>query len=223
MAKLVHVKAFTEAKQYFAYVVVGLVILQVLQSTLESPIQLRQELVAGTFERMALSPFGPTASVASLMIFPLVLATVMSLMTVVLAVAIFGVRLHWATAPFALPVELLGALAFAPLTMLLSAVMVRFKQAPGSSYVVAVISLASGLYFPTSLLPGWIGWVSKVQPFTPAVEVLRHLLVNLPLTESLWLSLAKMAGFALVGLPLGWFAIGLAIKRCRANGTLVEY
>ncbi|WP_187369206.1 ABC transporter permease [Baekduia soli] len=223
VSKLVRVEPFHSPKEYFGFVVVGLVILQVLQSTLESPMQLRQELVAGTFERMALSPFGPTASVASLMIFPFALASIMSAVTLALAVVIFGVRLHWATVALAIPVGLLGALSFAPLTLLMSAVMLRFKQAPGASYIIALVSLSAGLYFPTSLLPGWIRWASEVQPFTPAVELLRHLLLGLPLTESTWVSLAKMVGFAIVGLPLAGAAVGMAIRSCRRNGTLVEY
>jgi len=44
----------------------------------------------------------------------------------------------------------------------------------GASFIVSAISLVAGLYFPISLLPGYLRWASDVQPFTPAVDLLRH-------------------------------------------------
>ena len=46
----------------------GLVILQVLQATLITPsATVRTELVAGTFERLALSPYGAVRAIAAAM------------------------------------------------------------------------------------------------------------------------------------------------------------
>ena len=56
-AKLVNVPQFKNHGQYFAFVVVGIVSLQVLTATLSTPPgAVRQELVAGTFERLVVSP-----------------------------------------------------------------------------------------------------------------------------------------------------------------------
>ncbi|MDX6667945.1 MAG: type transport system permease protein, partial [Solirubrobacteraceae bacterium] len=52
LSRLVRVTPFHKADSYFAYAVVGLVILQVLNATIGgSPGSLRGESVAGTFER----------------------------------------------------------------------------------------------------------------------------------------------------------------------------
>ena len=56
ISQLVGVRGFETKQDYFAFVVVGLVILAVLQSTLVLSAALRGELVAGTFERVILSP-----------------------------------------------------------------------------------------------------------------------------------------------------------------------
>ena len=76
---------------------------------------------------------------------------------------------------------LVGAMALGAIALLFAAMVVRYKQAPGAAYVLAAISLVAGFYFPPSLLPWWLGWASDVQPFTPAVDLLRHLLVGQPL------------------------------------------
>ncbi len=100
---------------------------------------------------------------------------------------------------------------------------VRYKQAPGAAYVVAAISLVAGFYFPPSLLPWWLEWASNVQPFTPAVELLRHLLVGQPLVHSAWVDVAKLLGFSAVLVPFGVAALVIAIERGRRSGTLTEY
>ena len=100
---------------------------------------------------------------------------------------------------------------------------VRFKQAPGAAYVLAAISLVAGFYFPAALLPWWLQWASDVQPFTPAVDLLRHLLVGQALRASAWGEVAKLIGFSVVLLPIGLAGLAIAIDRSRRLGTLTEY
>src|SRR4051794_32635260 len=65
VSRLVSVETFPTPADYFAFVIVGLVIAQVLQSTIGVALQLRSELVAGTFERILMSPFGVVGGVVS--------------------------------------------------------------------------------------------------------------------------------------------------------------
>src|SRR4051794_11857174 len=64
ISRLVHVGNGISSDEYYAFAVTGLMTLQVINSTLATPsATLRQELVAGTFERFATSPFGPIGGV----------------------------------------------------------------------------------------------------------------------------------------------------------------
>ncbi len=223
ISRLVRVPAFPTPQTYFSYAAVGVIILQVLQSTLDIPVAVRQELVAGTFERMAVSPFGPVASILSLFLFPIVSAILTMLVTLALTALVFGVDASWARVPLAVPVAAVGALALGAIALLFVAMIVRFKQAPGAAYVLAAISLVAGFYFPAELLPWWLRWASDVQPFTPAVDLLRHLLVGQALRASAWGDVAKLVGFTAILLPLGMAGLTLAIDRSRRLGTLTEY
>ncbi len=223
ISRLVRVEPFPTPQTYFAYAAVGVIILQVLQSTLDIPVSVRQELVAGTFERIAVSPFGPVASILSLFLFPIVSAIVTMLVTLALTALVFGVDASWSRVPLAVPVAAVGALALGAIALLFVAMIVRFKQAPGAAYVLAAISLVAGFYFPVELLPSWLRWAGDVQPFTPAVDLLRHLLVGLPLRASAWGDVAKLVGFSAVLLPLGVAGLSFAIDRSRRLGTLTEY
>ena len=223
ISRLVHVGSFVSHEDYFAYVAIGIIIVQVLQATLDAPMSVRQELVAGTFERMVVSPFGPVACVLSLFLFPLVYSLVTFLVTLALSAVVFGLNVHWATVPLALPVALVGSIAFASIGLLFAAMIVRFKQAPGTAYVLAAISLVAGFYFPPALLPWWLRWASEVQPFTPAVDLLRHLLVGQSLRYSAVADLLRLIGFSAVLLPLGSGVLIWAVDASRRAGTILEY
>lgn len=225
ISRLVHARAVGSSDDYFAYVVVGLVILGMLTSSLVMPPStVRQELVAGTFERLVLSPFGAVGSIVSMMGFPMFRAVVVGLVTLLFADAAFGLSLRWPEALLAIPAGVLAALAFAPFGLAASAGVVLFKRAETiAAVVLAGVSLVAGVYFPISLLPDWIRWAAHIQPFTPAIEIMRHLLVGTPLTAPAGVDLLKLVGFSAVLLPLAAALVNGAVRMGRRRGTLIEY
>ena len=225
VSRLVSSPRIGSPDDYYAFVVVGIVIFGVLTSTLSSPVAtLRAELQAGTFERMVLSAYGPVRSIASLLIFPLLLAFVTALLSVAYAGIVFGLDIRWSTAAAAVPVGLLGAVAFAPFGLLMTAAVVLFKQTnAGAAFFITGVTLLAGVYFPVALLPDWIEWASEVQPFTPAVDLLRNVLVGTPLRDSAGIALLKLVGFTAALLPLSLLALRGAVARSRRKGTIIEY
>jgi ABC-2 type transport system permease protein len=223
IAKLVRPDAVGTRGHYYAYVVVGIVIVSVLTAALTTAQIVRTELMQGNFERMLTSPLGPVGGVIAVAMFPIAYAMLFAGLMLCLAVGIFAVPLHVAGIPVALVVSGLGAIAFASIGFLFVASLLAFKSAAGTTWVVAGLGLLGGAYFPVKLFPGWIRWVSDVQPFTPAVDLLRHLLVGTPSLQPVWLELLKLGGFALVLMPASaailWLAVGLARRR----GTIMEY
>jgi ABC-type polysaccharide/polyol phosphate export permease len=157
-----------------------------------------------------------------MLIFPLAYTLALSAFTVAVAAAVYGLDVQWSTVPFAIPVGLLGAVAFSPFALVLTALTLVFKHAPGQGVVLPTIALVSGLYFPVDLLPGWIRWLSEAQPLTSTVDLMRHVVVGFPLSEPAAVELAKLAGFTAIGLPLAVAAIGVALGYCRRRGTILE-
>ena len=224
VSRLLEVSAVGDSDSYFAFVVVGIAIMQVLMSTLGvGPTAVRQELVAGTFERFLVSPFGPVNGILSMLIFPLLTSVVLGTTSVLASATFFGLDLE-PTAVFAPAVAVLASLAFLPFALLFASTVMAFKQAiTGSQFIIAGMAIVGGLYFPVALLPGWAEWLSNVQPFTPAADVLRHLLVDTPLRESMALSLFKLAAFAAVLLPLSAWVLTRSVQFGKRRGTIIEY
>jgi ABC-2 type transport system permease protein len=224
VSRLVHVSGFNSHNSYFGFVVVGISLIGVMYSCFSIPELVRQELIAGTFDRLLLSPFGAIRSVVAMTLFPMLFSFVLSIITLTLGCVIFGLHLHWSTVPLAIPVMFLALLAFLPFGILFASLTVVIKQGNvGTSWVIALLSIVGGLYFPVSLLPGWLQTLAKLQPFTAATDVLRHLLVNSTLGESPTASLLKLAGFAAVLLPVSILVLSRAIRLGQQRGTIIEY
>jgi ABC-2 type transport system permease protein len=209
---------------YFGFVIVGLVIVQILTISLGiMPVTVRQELVSGTIERFLVSAHGPVNGIIGTMVFPLINAMFTGALMLALATIVFGLPLA-ATAALAIPVSLLGMLAFMPFAFLLVALVLAFKQVSSATqFIIAGIAIVGGLYFPIAVLPGWIRWASEVQPFTPAADLLRHLLVDEPLAHNAAIDLLKLVGFIVLLLPAGFALLRVAIRYGQRTGTIAEY
>jgi ABC-2 type transport system permease protein len=224
VSRLVHVNGFSSHSAYFGFVVVGISLIGVLYSSFSIPELLRQELIAGTFDRLLLSPFGAIRSVIAMSLFPMAVSFVLATFTLTLGCVVYGLHLYAPTAPLAIPVMALVLLAFLPFGILFAALTVVVKQGSvGTSWVIALLSIIGGLYFPVSLLPNWLQTAAKLQPFTAATDLLRHLLVNSSLGESPQTALLKLAGFAVVLLPLSVVVLARCIRLGQRRGTIIEY
>jgi ABC-2 type transport system permease protein len=223
IAKLVRPDAVGPHGDYYAFAVVGIVIMAILTAALSTCELVRMELMQGNFERMLVSPLGPLGSVVALAAFPILYSTLFAGLMLTLAVALFGIPLHPSGIPLALVVSAFAAVAFASIGLLFVAALLAFKSAMGATWVLAALSLLAGAYFPVRLFPEWIRWTSDVQPLTPAVDLIRHLLVGTALTQPEWLALVKLASFTAVLIPVSGAALWLAVRWSRRRGTLIEY
>ncbi|HXA55254.1 MAG TPA: ABC transporter permease, partial [Solirubrobacteraceae bacterium] len=224
ISRLLTAKSIHSPGGYFGFVIVGLVIVQILTVSLGvMPVVVRQELVAGTIERFLVSAHGPVNGILGTMLFPLCSALFTGVVMLVLAGLLFGLPLA-PTAVLAVPVVLLGVLAFLPFAFILVALVMAVKQITSATqFIISGISIVGGLYFPIAVLPGWIRWASEVQPFTPAADLLRHLLVGTPLQHSATVDLLKLVGYVAVLLPAGFLLLRVAIRHGQRTGTVAEY
>ena len=218
ISQLLTVKTVHSSGGYFGYVIVGLVIVEILTLSLGlMPVSVRQELVSGTIERFLVSAHGPVNGIIGTMLFPLFNAFLSGVLTLVLATVIFGLPLA-ATSFLAIPVAVIGVIAFMPFSVALVAIVLAFKQVAGASqFIVSGIAIVGGLYFPIAVLPEWIRWASEAQPFTPATDLMRHLLVGAPLAHPAALELLKLVAFSVALLPVAFMLLRASIRRGPAH------
>jgi hypothetical protein len=130
VSRLIRVGDGLSPEAWFGSVIVGVLVLELLSASLTvAPGTLRQELLAGTFERIAVSALGPQVAVAAMAAFPTLLAIAVGLVTVALATLGFGLDLDLPRALLALPAGVLVVIAFLPFNLLVSAALLVVKQA----------------------------------------------------------------------------------------------
>lgn len=223
LGKLIPAGAIGPHGKYFAFAVVGIVTTAVLTSALGSAQIVRMELMQGNFERILISPLGPVWGVVAVVAFPIAYSTIFAGAMLALASPVFGVPLRVGGIVPALGVGVLGALCLACIGLLFVAALIAFKSSLGATWVIAGLSLLGGAYFPLRLFPGWIRWTSDVQPYTPTVDLLRHLLVGTRPMQAIWLELVKLVGFGAVLMPASITVLWLAVKVSRRRGTIMEF
>lgn len=223
ISKLVRPDAVGSHGDYYAFAVVGIVTMAVFSSALTTADVVRMELMQGNFERMLISPLGPVGGVLAVAAFPILYSTLFAGVMLGLAVSIFGIPLLAWGIPPALLVAALGAVAFVCIGLLFVAGLLAFKSGMGATWVIAGLSLLAGAYFPISLFPGSLRWTSQVQPLTPAVDLLRHLLVGTKSIQPVWLEVMRLAGFTVVLIPVSIAVLWYGVDFSRRRGTLIEY
>jgi ABC-2 type transport system permease protein len=223
VSKLARADAVGTHASYFAFLLVGIVALPVLTAAMTVAQFVRQELVAGNFERVLVSPTGPLVGILAMLLFPVAFALLLSAISMVLGIVLFGVHVDLGGVPATLGVITLGCVAFAAIGLLFVATLIAFKSSAGVTWVIAGLGLVGGVYFPLSLFPGWIRWAGNVQPLSPTIELLRHLLVGTPLVHPAWVDWLRLGGFAAALLPVSIYALSQGLKLSRGQGTIMEY
>ena len=119
---------------------------------------------------------------------------------------------------------MLALLAFLPFGLLFAALTVVIKQGSvGTSWVIALLSIVGGLYFPVALLPAWVRTAAKVQPFTSATSELRHLLVNSPLWNLQAPRCCAWPCSPRSSCRPATYLLSRAIRLGQRRGTIIEY
>ncbi len=101
-----------------------------------------------------------------------------------------------------------------------SIIMVLKKGDPINAAFGALATLISGAFFPTEVLPSWLGSIAKLLPMTYAYEALRKTLLLGTEISGVLPELLVLAGFSVVGLPTVIFVASLAITKSKRDGTL---
>ena len=209
---------------YFAFVVVGLVLVRMLQTGLASFGQrLNEEQMTGTFETLMATPTRPSLVIAGSGAYDLLRATLSGLLLLLAAVVLFDLRLDIdASSTLAAAVALPAALGlFAALGIAVAAFTVVFKQTTALLGLLgAGIGLMAGAYFPVDVLPGPLRALADVFPFTWAVDVLRGALLS---GEADFERLALLVAFDAVAIPLALLLFVGALRRSRRTGSLSHY
>jgi ABC-2 type transport system permease protein len=73
------------------------------------------------------------------------------------------------------------------------------EAASNNAMPLIFLPLISSTFVPLHSMPGWFQPIAEYQPFTPAIETLRGLLLGTPIGHNGWLAIAWCVGLAVLG------------------------
>jgi ABC-2 type transport system permease protein len=214
----------SEGGQYFAFVVAGLATFQFVSTAVGAvPNAVALGIRNGTLELQLASPLRKHVLVLGYLGYPLLWSMARGI-CLLLAGAALGADFHFARLPFVLALWVLIALSYLPFGVLAAALILLLRTAgPLPNAVLAGSMFLGGVYYPTHVIPSWLGQLSGAIPLTYGLRPLRQLLLQgapLPLAAR---DIALLALFTAALLAISVLAFGWALKQARRLGTLAQY
>lgn len=212
-----------EPVSYFEFVVVGIAISMVIGVGLfRAAAAFRNEQLMGTIEMLLMTPTASSTLQLGSVVYDLIYVPVRSTLFF-LAVAL-TVDVGFNAGGIFLAI--LTLLLFIPfvwgLGILYAAATLTYKVA-GGGFIVTVLTLTSGAYFPLELFPDWLTTAAELNPMTLVVETMREALLGDAAWSDFLAAFAVLAPASLATLSLGIAAFRAAMRRERRRGTLGFY
>jgi len=163
----------------------------------------------GTWESMLATPVRIQEIIAGEQVWAATKSLISGTAIFIVAGMLGGIQ-QWETALFALPVIFLTGLAFAGPALAICAI------SPSYDFFLYYFTLAvtpmflfCGVFYPIDTLPAFVQIIAQILPLTHAVDLIRPLLTEMPLTMP-WLHIGVLAIYATAGFML---AARLASRR----------
>ncbi|MFF0507349.1 ABC transporter permease [Streptomyces fimicarius] len=186
---------------YIAYIVPGLLLMTVGSTVVGTAVSVSSDMTEGIIARFRTMAIHR----GSVLVGHVVGSVLQSVLSVVLvgAVAVaIGFRsadasaVEWLAA-FGLLVLFATALTWVAVGMGL--ISPNAEAASNNALPMILLPLLSSAFIPVETMPGWFRPIAEYQPFTPAIETLRGLLLGSEIGHNGWLAVAWSLGLVVLG------------------------
>jgi ABC-2 type transport system permease protein len=176
----------------------------------------------GTIEYTFMAPVHRLTHMIGTVLFAVVYGIVRTAVILVIVSLFFRVDLGQANFLSATVVLLVGSLSFVGLGIVTAVLPLTFTErgAQMTRIVEAVFLLVSGVYYPVSVLPGWLQAVAAASPATYVLDGMRESLMHGKGIPDLLPSLGPLFVLGLISIPVGLTIFGWAEQSAKRHGRL---
>lgn len=190
--------------------------------------EVRQEQVQGTIEQLYLSPANKFANLISRVVTVLLWTGLLSLAGVALMTALLG-QLPFYNGILGLYLLIMALLGTFGMGFAFAALTLRIKEAAQTVAILLqfVFMIVCAIFFPFTTLPPAIRMISRVIPFSYAVDAFRSTLMGypegFPELAPIEVEILIVTAFAIVMPITGYYLYRRAENHARSMGSLSEY
>ncbi|MFD7259945.1 ABC transporter permease [Streptomyces sp. NPDC059874] len=190
-----------DRSDYIAYVVPGILLMTVGSTVIGAAVSVSTDMSEGIIAR-----FRTMAIHRSSVLIGHVIGSVLQSIASVVLVGAVAVAIGFRSTD-ATVLEWLGAFGLVALYALaltwiavgMGMVSPNAEAASNSAMPLILLPLISSAFTPIDSMPGWFQPIAEYQPFTPAIETLRGLLLGTEIGHNGWLAVAWSIGLAALG------------------------
>lgn len=211
--------------KYFPYVFIGITISGYLALALGSfSANIRKEQLTGTLEAMLVTPTKLSTIIISISLWNFIFNSISIFIYLLLGVCIFGLDLAGANFLSAAVILILTVFSFSSIGIISAAFIIVFKRGDPIAWLMSLVSgLFGGVYFPVSILPENLQFVSYFIPITYSLRALRRALLRGCDFQVLLPDIAVLFIFCIVLLPLSILIFEYAARKAKFAGSLAHY
>lgn len=210
---------------YFSYVLLGIAFFTYVGTGVGSfSNRIRQEQMMGTLEAVLVTPTKTSTMLISMGLWNFLWASFSVLIYLLLGAFLFQVDLTNTNLLSASVVLLLTVLSFSSLGLLAASFIIVLKRGNPVTWAINTsFELLGGVYFPITVLPGWLRTISYLLPVTYAIRAMQLAVYKGYSLRALAPDIMALIIFSVILLPLGILAFKHALKRAKIDGSLVHY
>jgi ABC-2 type transport system permease protein len=176
----------------------------------------------GTIEYTFMAPLARPVHLFGMGLFAVAYGVVRAVLLFGVVAAFFGLHLAEANFVAALVVLVVASISFIGIGMM-TAVLPLISPEKGMQLgfvAQGVLLVVSGVYYPVSVLPGWMQALSVVSPATYALRGCRDAILNGAGVASLWNDIWPLLLIGAVSVPLGMWVFGVGERYAKRHGKL---
>ena len=210
---------------YFSFVIIGVALsglLGLLQEGL--PGIIRSAQMTGVLESLLVTKTSIPTILLGSSLYSLVLTSLRTILHLALAIVLFGMQLGTVNWLGCIVVFFLTCVCFLSIGILAASFIMVYKMGNPFSWVFgSVAGLMGGVFFPISVLPDWLRWVSYVIPITYSLEGLRLSLLSSAGFPEILTNILALGVFGGVLFPLSLVSFRWAVIKAKRDGTITHY
>src|SRR5438034_7416182 len=174
----------------------------------------------GTIEYTFMAPLSRSVHLIGMGLFAVAYGVVRASLLFGVVAAMFG--LHMPGTHFGTALVLLGVASVSFIRIgMMTAVLPLISPEKGTQLgfiAQGLMLVVSGVYYPVSVLPGWMQWISKISPATYALRANREQILHG--TGVAWADVWPLIVLGLVSVPLGPLVFRLGERYAKKHGKL---
>lgn len=226
LGKIVDPSVVSETSpDYFSFVIIGIAFSSYLRTGLSAFSEtLREEQMMGTLEAMLSTPTGYTPVVIYSSLWRFLFTSVTALVYLLMGVLFFGLSLGNANVPPALVLLALTIVSYSSLGILAACFIMVFKRGDPINWLVGNLStLLAGVYYPLTVMPGWMQGLAKLLPLTWSLQGLRLALLEGYGFGQLKEEILALLILSVVLLPASLLLFRASVNHAKRVGSLIKY